>query len=42
MKAYITEKGLDIAPSDIPLLAKFLRLPEQKKGRAYQINKDKK
>ena len=42
MKAYITEKGLDIAPSDIPLLAKFLRLPEQKKGRAYQLNKDKK
>ena len=41
MKAYITEKNLDIAPSDIPLLAKFIRLPEQKKGRAYQINKKK-
>ena len=41
MKAYITEKALDIASSDIPLLAKFLRLPEQKKGRAYQSNKGK-
>ena len=41
MKAYITEKALDIASSDIPLLAKFIRLPEQKKGRAYQSNKRK-
>ncbi len=42
MKAYITEKSLDVAASDIPFLAKFLRLPEQKKGRAYQSNQEKK
>ncbi len=41
MKAYITEKSLDVAASDIPFLAKFLRLPEQKKGRAYQSNQEK-
>jgi hypothetical protein len=41
IKAYIAEKALDIASSDIPLLAKFIRLPEQKKGRAYQSNKRK-
>jgi hypothetical protein len=32
---YITKHNLDISSSDIPFLAKFIRLAEQKEGRKY-------
>lgn len=32
---YVQEHNLDIAKSDIPLLAKFIRRPEQKAGKKY-------
>jgi len=36
INSYIEKHNLDIAKSDIPYLAKFMRLAEQKKGKAYK------
>lgn len=35
IKDYIKKHKLDISPSDVPFLAKFIRLAEQKDGRKY-------
>lgn len=36
---YITKYELDISSSDIPFLAKFIRLAEQKEGKKYHVKK---
>jgi hypothetical protein len=36
---YITQRELDISSSDIPFLAKFIRLAEQKEGKKYHVKK---
>lgn len=38
---YIKKHQLDIAPTDIPYLAKFIRLAEQKEGKKYHAKRKK-